>query len=388
MKRFRRIFVVVLDGVGVGALPDAADYGDEGADTVGHVVRKRGLDAPHLASLGLCRITPLEASASGVAGVWGRLAGHSPGKDTTTGHWELAGRVLERPFPTYPRGFPPAVMEAFEARVGRPALGNEAASGTEIIQRLGDEHLATGRPIVYTSADSVFQIAAHEGIVPVEELYAMCRAARAVLEGEHAVSRVIARPFEGVSGNFTRTERRADFSLPPPGDTVLDSLKGAGLSVIGVGKIEDIFAHRGLTASNHTRGNEASVEAILRFASEDFEGLCMANLVDFDMLYGHRRDAEGFGRALEAFDASLPRIQGALTEGDLLALTADHGNDPLHRGTDHTREYVPLLLWTPGLEEETELGTRGMADLGATVADNFEISTHSGRSFLEAIPIP
>ncbi|MCU0722170.1 MAG: phosphopentomutase, partial [Planctomycetes bacterium] len=344
---FRRVFWIVLDGVGIGALPDAAAYGDAGADTLGHVIAARGLEAPALAGLGLARLARLPEPAGGVRGAWGRLVERSPGKDTTTGHWELAGLVLDRPFPVYPRGFPPEVLRPFEEAIGRPVLGNVAASGTEIIRLLGDEHAATGRPIVYTSADSVFQIACHESVVPPERLYDWCRIARGILAGPHAVSRVIARPFEGPSGAYVRTERRRDFSVPPPGDTLLDLLAARGLDVVGVGKIEDIFAGRGLTSARHTGNNAEGTAELLRLAGEDFRGLCFANLVDFDMLYGHRRDAEGFGRALEAFDRALPALLARLRPGDLLVLTSDHGNDPLHAGSDHTRESVPLLAWAP-----------------------------------------
>lgn len=385
MGPFRRILTIVLDGVGAGALPDAEAYGDGGVDTLAHVVSAGQIDLPHLAGMGLGRLVPLPAPPRGVRGAFGRLAERSPGKDTTTGHWELMGLPLDRPFPLFPEGFPAEVVAPFENRIGRKVLWNRPASGTEIIRRLGAEHCDTGRPIVYTSADSVFQIAAHEAVIPVEDLYAMCREARALLKGPFAVSRVIARPFEGESGAFRRTARRRDFSLLPPADTVLDRLKGADFEVIGVGKIDDIFADRGLTASHHTGDNASSVEALLAVAEGDFTGLCLANLIDFDMLYGHRRDVDGFRKALEAFDRVLPQVRARLGDGDLLVVTADHGNDPLHGGTDHTREYVPLLAWTPGFVGEVGLGDRGMADLGATIADNFGLSPGPGRSFLEAI---
>lgn len=383
---FRRVFLIVLDGVGAGALPDARDFGDEGSDTLGHALPERGLEVPHLASRGLSALLSPPGPPVDVDGAWGRLVERSPGKDTTTGHWELAGLTLDRPFPVYPEGFPAEVMEPFEKAVGRKALWNRPASGTEIIARLGAEHVRTGRPIVYTSADSVFQVACHEDVVPVEDLYRMCETARALLAGPHAVSRVIARPFEGRTGAYRRTARRKDFSLAPPADTLLDRLVAADLEVRGIGKIEDIFAFRGLTASEHTPDNASSTEALVREAADDFTGLCMANLIDFDMLYGHRRDAEGFLKALEAFDEALPRLERALKEGDLLAITADHGNDPRHPGTDHTREYVPLLVWRPGVRGETRLGDRNMADLGATIAENFDVVTESGSSFLEALP--
>ncbi|MHC4598787.1 MAG: phosphopentomutase [Planctomycetota bacterium] len=380
MGPFRRILTVVLDGVGAGALPDAEDFGDAGADTLAHVVGAGPLDLPHLASMGLGRLVPLPAPPQGVRGAFGRLVERSPGKDTTTGHWELMGLPLDRPFPLFPEGFPAEVITPFEDRIGRKVLWNRPASGTEIIHRLGAEHCDTGKPIVYTSADSVFQIAAHEAVIPVEALYAMCREARALLRGPFAVSRVIARPFEGERGAFRRTAQRRDFSLPPPGDTVLDRLKEAAFEVVGVGKIDDIFADRGLTAAHHTGDNAASMEALLAVAERDFEGVCLANLIDFDMLYGHRRDVEGFRRALEAFDRALPEIRRRLGDGDLLVLTADHGNDPLHEGTDHTREYVPVLAWTPGFDGEVGLGDGEMADLGATIADIGEEFSRRGQT--------
>ncbi|MGE5529780.1 MAG: phosphopentomutase [Patescibacteria group bacterium] len=372
MSRIRRIFLIVLDGVGIGALPDASSYGDAGSNTLVHTAEAvGGLALPNLARWGLGNLAPLPGvpSIGAPAGAWGIMAEAAPGKDTTTGHWELAGLVLKSPFPVYPGGFPAGLIEAFTRAIGRGVLGNRAASGTEIIAALGAEHLATGKPIVYTSADSVFQIAAHEDLVPVEQLYDWCLAARSLLTGEHAVARVIARPFTGKPGAFVRTGRRRDFSLPPPGPTILDALSRAGMTVMGFGKIEDIFAHRGLTASNHTIGNTATLAAVEEAVAADFQGLAFANCVDFDMLYGHRNDPRGFARALAEADAFLGRIAAALRPGDALCVTADHGCDPTAPGTDHTREYVPLLVTGPGLRP-AHLGTRAsFADLGASVLE-------------------
>jgi phosphopentomutase len=318
---------------------------------------------------------------------FGRLTEISAGKDTTTGHWELAGLPLLQPFPTYPHGFPPDLIAEFERRIGRCVLGNYPASGTAIIEELGAQHMRTGCPIVYTSADSVFQIAAHEEIIPVEELYRMCQIARALLRDEHAVARVIARPFVGQPGSFRRTERRKDFSLPPPADTILDVLKAAGKSVIGVGKIEDIFAQRGLTDSVHTTNNMDSVDAILSLLPQSDEGLIFANLVDFDMLYGHRNDPYGYARALEQFDARLPEIQGRLRDGDVLMLTADHGNDPTTPSTDHSRERVPVLVTGPRVRRGVALGTRSsFADVAATVAELSGVKWEgAGQSFASSL---
>ena len=303
-------------------------------------------------------------------GAYGRLTEVSAGKDTTTGHWELCGLILERPFPVYPDGFPPALMREFEAAIGRETLGNYPASGTEIIKDLGEEHLRTGKPIVYTSADSVFQVAAHEEVIPVEELYRICLSARELLRGEHAVGRVIARPFVGRPGAFRRTERRRDYSLVPPGETILDALKAAGREVVGIGKIEDIFAGQGLTESDHTGNNMAGVDAILRCLTTAGDGLIFANLVDFDALYGHRNDVRGYADALEAFDRRLPEIFDRMDEGDVLVITADHGADPTTPGTDHTRERVPILVAGRPIRPGVDLGARAsFADLAATVGD-------------------
>ena len=381
-----RAFLIVLDGVGIGELPDAADYGDRGSDTLTHVARAvGGLCAPNLERLGLGRL----ADVSGVRAVaepraaFGRLAERSKGKDSTSGHWELAGLVLDRAFPTYPHGFPEDLLERFSERVGRGWIGNVAASGTEIIDRLGERHQRTGDLIVYTSADSVFQIAAHEGTVPLEELYRVCREARRLLTGEHAVGRVIARPFVGDPGAYRRTANRRDFSLEPPGATLLDRVSHSGRPVITVGKVDDLFAGRGVTEGIHTKSNAEGEEALVALSRRSGEGLVFANLVDFDQLYGHRNDAPGFARALEAFDERLEELLAHLRSDEMCLITADHGNDPTTPGTDHSREYVPLLCAGPRVRAAA-LGTRDtLADVGATLAELFGVGPlANGRSFL------
>jgi phosphopentomutase len=390
MGDVRRVILIVLDSVGCGEAPDAGHYGDKGSNTLANTAQAvGGLKLPNLGQLGLGNITPIEGvpPAGAPSGAYGRLTEVSPGKDTTTGHWELMGVPLSKPFPTYPDGFPGDLMAEFEHRIGRETLGNYPASGTVIIQDLGAEHIRSGKPIVYTSADSVFQIAAHEEVIPVDELYNMCLIARELLTGEHAVGRVIARPFVGKPGGFTRTERRKDFSLVPPRDTLLDVLKADGKEVIGVGKIEDIFAQRGLTQSNHTLNNMAGVEAILGFIGSEAEGLIFANLVDFDMLYGHRNNPRGYADALEEFDARLPEIQAALQNGDILMLTADHGNDPTTPSTDHSRERVPVLVAGAHIKRGADLGTRdSFADVAASIADLLEVAWDgAGESFARAV---
>jgi phosphopentomutase len=385
-KRIHRIAVVVLDSVGCGDAPDAAKYEDAGANTLGNIARAMGgLHLPNLGRMGLGNLVEIPGTPPTVSanGAYGRLTEVSAGKDTTTGHWELAGVVLAQPFPTYPDGFPSSVMAVFESRICRATLGNYPASGTEIIKELGEEHLRTGKPIVYTSADSVFQIAAHEEIIPIDDLYHMCQIARDLLTGEHAVGRVIARPFVGSPGRFVRTERRKDFSLEPPAATILDVVKASGGQVMGVGKIEDIFAHRGLTMSNHTGNNMAGVDAILEFLKLKEGGLIFANLVDFDALYGHRNDVQGYAQALMDFDQRLPELLAALRKDDVLVITADHGNDPTMPGTDHTRERVPILIHGAAIMTNHDLGTRdSFADLAATIADLLGVAWHgAGRSF-------
>jgi len=385
----RRAVILVLDGVGVGAAPDAAAYGDVGSDTLGNLSRRvrGGLALPHLQALGLGNVAPLEGVAPTDApeGAWGVMQPASAGKDSTSGHWEIAGLHVERPFPTYPNGFPAEVLDAFSAATGRGVLGNVAASGTEIIDRFGAEHERTGKWIVYTSADSVFQVAAHEGIVPLKELYAACELARTQLVAPHDVSRVIARPFVGEAGAYQRTKNRRDFSIAPPGETLLDALAGAGVPRAGVGKVDDLFAGRALR-SRHTADNAEGIQAILEWLSGSQGGLLFANLVDFDTLYGHRSDVAGFERALRQFDDALPAIRAGLREDDLLFITADHGNDPTTGSSDHARECVPLLVSGPQVRT-VPLGVRAtFSDLGATVADWLNIPFRGrGTSFLPAL---
>ncbi len=378
MKKENRAIVVVLDSLGVGELPDAAQFGDAGCHTLLHILaRMPDLALPNLRSLGLLRLLGAQDAVLPQAG-WGKMAERSRGKDTTTGHWELSGLVLDKPFPTFPHGFPDAFLERFSQAVGRPCIGNCTASGTEIIQRLGDEAVRRGALIVYTSADSVFQVAAHEEVVPLSELYAICQTARGMLTGDLAVGRVIARPFVGGQGKYVRTANRRDFSLEPAGRTMLDALQAAGRDVLAVGKISDIFAGRGITESFPTHGNEEGERALLDLLERDFSGLLFVNLVDFDMLYGHRRDAEGYGRALEHFDRTLGEALRRLRPGDLLAVTGDHGCDPTFRGTDHTREYVPLLLHGGATGD---LGVRtSFSDLAATVCRHLGVAWASGEA--------
>lgn len=385
-----RVFLIVLDGVGIGELPDAGDYGDGGSNTLLHVAESvGGLSLPHLEGLGLGRLLAVPGVRPIVApaGARARLAERSPGKDSTTGHWELAGLVLDRPFPTYPHGFPEELLDRFGANVGRGWMGNEVASGTEIIQRLGAEHQRTGRYIVYTSADSVFQIAAHEDTVPLAELYRACRVARELLSGAHAVGRVIARPFAGVAHDYHRTTNRRDFSLEPSSETVLDLLVGAGHPVVAVGKVEDLFAGRGISEAVHTKDNREGQDVLGELIRRGGRGLVFANLVDFDQQYGHRNDPAGFARALEEFDESLGEMLGRLRSDEVLMVTADHGNDPTTPSTDHSREYTPLIVAGPRVRRGADLGTRPtFADVGATVAEMFELRPpRAGASFLAAI---
>lgn len=384
----KRVILTVLDGVGVGELPDAASYGDVGSNTLAHVVAAASPALPNMAKIGLGQIDGAGYPASDQAkGAFGKARERSPGKDTTTGHWEMAGLTLKQPFPTYPNGFPKEVMDAFENAIGTKTLGNKPASGTEILVELGEAHLKTGYPIVYTSADSVFQIACHESLFPPDKLYEICGIARRILTGKHAVGRVIARPFAGEPGNFVRTPRRRDFSLDPIGETLLDAAKAAGMQVMGVGKIEDIFNHRGLTKSNHAAGNPACIEAMLDYMREDFTGLLFTNLVDTDMVYGHRNDPVGYAQALTYFDSKLPDVFSLMGPEDLLIITADHGVDPTFPGTDHTREHVPILCWYKGMKKLVNLGVRDTyADIGATAAEYLGLSQRfSAKSFLNDI---
>jgi phosphopentomutase len=387
---FERFILLVLDSLGIGAMPDAAAYGDEGRDTLGHIAERRGLRVPNLVRLGLANIRPLAGlnPPSNPEGAFGKATLLSPGKDTTAGHWEMAGIILEHAFPTYPNGFPREIMESFERAIGRKTLGNYPASGTEIIKQLGEQHMKTGRPIVYTSADSVFQVAAHEEVIPVDELYRICQIARGLLQGEHRVGRVIARPFLGQPGSFSRTERRHDYAVEPPHPMLLDMMKDVGLEVIGVGKVPDIFLNRGITRALPGKNNRQALESTARAARDPSPGLIFTNLVDFDMLYGHRLDIEGYGRAIEEADAFLPELLDALNPRDVLILTADHGCDPLGPSTDHSREYVPVLVTGQGVRAGANLGTRGsLADLGATIAETFELKLPRGTSFLELIAV-
>lgn len=386
---FSRVILVVLDSVGIGAMPDWREFGDDmPGDTLGHCAELRPLRLPNFERLGLANIRPfahLKAADEPLA-CHGRCALASPGKDTTTGHWELAGIILQKPFPLYPNGFPRELMEEFERRIGRGTLGNKAASGTEIIRELGEEHLRTGKPIVYTSADSVFQIAAHEEVIPLAELYRICETARELLRGEHEVGRVIARPFVGEPGAFVRTANRHDYAVPPPRGMLLDVLAERGVPVIGVGKIADIYLGRGVSQSYKTKSNSDGMARILEAMRSYPEGLIFANLVDFDMLYGHRNDPEGYARALEEVDAWLPSFESALLPGDLAIFTADHGCDPTTPSTDHNREYVPLLAFGPSAARGRALGLRAsLADTGQTIASNFGAAVPAGQSFLSIL---
>ncbi|HET9886620.1 MAG TPA: phosphopentomutase [bacterium] len=380
--------IIVLDGVGAGGAPDAASFGDEGSNTIANTaVAVGGLHLPEFARLGLGNVIEIQGvpRTSKARASWGKMRPASAGKDTTSGHWEISGVLLDRPMPTYPHGFPPEVMAEFERIAGRPALGNVAASGTEILSRLGPEHERTARPIVYTSADSVFQIAAHEQVIPIDELYRICREMRAALTGEHAVGRVIARPFIGQAGVYTRTDRRRDFSRLPPRETILDLVKAAGHEVVSVGKIDDIFAQRGITRSHHVLPNMQCVDATIEALSAIRSGLVFTNLIEFDMNFGHRNDPQGMAKALQELDARVLEILDAAGKDTLLFFTADHGNDPTTGSTDHSREEVPLLVWSGG--RGVDLGVRStFADLGATVGEVFGVGAAAGTSFLGSLP--
>ena len=385
-----RAFLIVLDGVGVGALPDAADYGDVGSHTLLHVAEAvGGLDLPRLEALGLGRLLALPGvrAIADPRGAWGRMAERSKGKDSTSGHWEMSGLVLERAFPVYPHGFPVPLLDRWSERIERGWIGNVAASGTTIIERMGAEHQRSGKLIVYTSADSVFQVAAHESTVPVEKLYEACRVARAMLLGEHAVGRVIARPFTGEPGAYRRTERRRDFSLEPPDATLLDRLSERGHPVITVGKVDQLFAGRGVSDAIHTGSNAEGEEVLADLARRRGEGLVFANLVDFDQQYGHRNDPAGFAQALENFDERLGEILSHLRDDEMCLVTADHGNDPTTPSTDHSREYVPLIVAGRRVRAGADLGTREtFADVAATLAELFGVKAPaSGTSFLRAV---
>ena len=382
-----RVIWVVLDSVGIGELPDAAEYGDVGRNTLGHIAESRPLQIPNLGRLGLANIAPLNHLQPSAAplGAYGKGATHSPGKDTTTGHWEMAGVWLSQAFPVYKNGFPSEVISEFERLIGRKTIGNKPASGTEIIKELGEEHLRTGKPIVYTSGDSVFQIAAHEDVIPIAELYRMCEIARNLLDGPHRVGRVIARPFAGPVGNFARTSRRHDYAVDPPKPMLLDVLQERAVPIFGIGKIHDIYNGRGVRDYVTTKNNVDGMEKLTTAVRERQQGLIFCNLVDFDMLYGHRKDVEGFAKSLEEFDLLLTGFLPLLQRADLLMITADHGCDPDPRWatTDHSREYVPILSYSPAAGSGANLGVREtLADMGQTIAENFGTTIPHGTSFL------
>lgn len=386
-----KVILIVTDSMGIGALPDAANYGDAGADTFGHILEnKKDMKTPNLIKMGIANIDGVSWKGAAVkdpVGAFGKMAEISKGKDTITGHWEIAGIYTDTPFKTYPDGFPESFIKAFENAIGTEVLGNYPASGTEIIEQLGPEHEATGKPIVYTSADSVFQIAANTDVIPLEKLYEICEEARRLLVGDVACGRVIARPYVIENGKRTRTSDRRDYAVSPPEDTVLDKVKAAGKTVYAVGKISDIFNGKGVTQAVHTDSNMDGVDKTIQALGMDFDGFIFTNLVDFDSKYGHRRDPQGYGQCIEEFDARLPEIMGAMGEDDVLMICADHGNDPVHSGFDHTREYVPLLVYGKKVKAGANLGIRKtFADVGATVADILGAEAPSiGESFKEVI---
>ena len=386
---FNRILLIVLDGAGIGAMPDASEWGDAGADTFGHILESRPVRLPNLQRYGLGNIRPLAGvpPLDHPAGSYGRCALRSNGKDTTTCHWEMAGIILDRAFPTYPNGFPPSIIDRFVSETSVPGiLGNIPASGTEIIKILGEEHVKTRKPIVYTSADSVFQIAAHEEVIPLDRLYEICETARRILDGEHRVGRVIARPFLGEPGAFYRTENRHDYAVPPPRENLLPALADEDLDVVCIGKIASIYDSMGVTKELVAKNNQQSIDQTIAALNDSTRGLIFSNLVDFDMLYGHRRDTEGYAKALEHFDSRLPEIESAMRDDDVIMITADHGNDPTFPGSDHTREYAPLLVYGETARPAINLGTRdSLADIGQTIAHNFGLRLTAGQSFLDRI---
>lgn len=385
-----RVVLIVMDSVGAGELPDAKLYNDEGSNTLGNISKKvGGLKLPNLQKLGLGNIDGIKGfeGEEKPVGSYGRSLEKSPGKDTTTGHWEIAGLILDQAFPTYPDGFPQDVISEFEKRIGTKSIGNYPASGTVIIQDLGDEHVKTGYPIVYTSADSVFQIAAHEDVIPLERLYEICQIARDMLVGEHAVGRIIARPFIGSNGDYKRTTNRRDFSLKPIRKTILNNIVEKGLNVCAVGKIEDIYGGYGITKAVHTKSNMDGVDKTIEYMKEPTKGLIFTNLVDFDMLYGHRNDVEGYANALREFDARVPEIIDALRDNDVLIITADHGCDPTTSSTDHSREYIPMLVYGKSIKRGVNLGTReSFSDIGKTIGEMLSVQSEiSGESFAKDI---
>jgi phosphopentomutase len=386
-NKFGRIVLMVLDSAGIGEMPDAAAWGDAGADTLGNILKSRKVNLPNLQKLGLGNIRPLAdlPAIDAPTGSYGKCTLKSNGKDTTTGHWEMAGIILEKAFPTFPQGFPPRILDQFTAQADVPGvLGNIPASGTEIIKDLGEEHVKTGKPIVYTSADSVFQIAAHEEVIPVERLYELCEIARKILDGPDRVGRVIARPFLGANAaDFKRTENRHDYAVPPPKENLLQILQENGQDVVCIGKIASIYDSMGVTEDLTAKNNDQSIDQTINALNAESQGLIFSNLVDFDMLYGHRRDTEGYAKALEHFDTRLPELLDAMREDDLIIITADHGNDPTKEGSDHTREYAPLIVYGKSAAQGVDLGTRqSLSDIGQTIAENFGVELPDGRSFL------
>lgn len=386
LRRFKRAIVIILDGVGIGETYDSHLYGDQGSDTLRNVNKIRPLKIPNLLSFGLSALIPELGKRENISGSYGIMHPRSAGKDSTSGHWELFGVILKKPFPVYPDGFPDEIIKEFERRIGRKVLWNKPASGTEIINLLGEEHIKTGYPILYTSADSVFQLACHEDVIPRKELYEMCRIARELLQGEHAVCRVIARPFKGKKGNFIRTEGRKDFSLPPPYPTLLERMLEKGEIVLGIGKVKDIMGGRGFSEAFPTRNNREGMEKIKQIIKEENFSLLLANLIDFDMVWGHRNDVEGFAKGLEEFDSFLPEILQELKNEDVLFITADHGNDPTTPSTDHSREAVPVLIYGKLVKNGIDIGKReSFSDLGKTIGDNFGINMENGKSFLNLL---
>jgi phosphopentomutase len=390
--KFKRIVLMVLDSAGIGEMPDSASWGDAGADTLGHILASRKVNLPNLQQLGLANIKPLQdlPAIEKTIGSYGKCTLKSNGKDTTTGHWEMAGIILEKAFPTFPNGFPARIIDEFSAQSKvAGVLANIPASGTEIIKQFGEEHLKTGKPIVYTSADSVFQIAAHEEIISVERLYEICEIARKILDGEDKVGRVIARPFVGKDAeSFTRTENRHDYAVPPPRENLLVELSAKGLDVVCIGKVASIYDSMGVTQDLSAKNNEQTINVTINALNDDTTGLIFTNLVDFDMLYGHRRDVEGYAKALEYFDNRLPEIYAAMNDDDLLIITADHGNDPTKEGSDHTREYTPVLVYGKNAKQNINLGIRqSMSDMGQTIAENFGVKLPDGVSFLNEISL-
>ncbi len=389
-SKFNRIVLMVLDSAGIGEMPDAASWGDAGADTLGHILESRKVNLPNLQKLGLGNIRPLKdlPAIENPSGNYGKCTLKSNGKDTTTGHWEMAGIVLKKAFPTFPEGFPPRIINEFVEKARIPGvLANIPASGTEIIKQFGEEHVKTGKPIIYTSADSVFQIAAHEEIIPIERLYEICHIAREILDGKDKVGRVIARPFLGETAEtFKRTENRHDYAVPPPPDNLLPILKDNGLDVVCIGKIASIYDSMGVTEDLTAKNNDQAIDQTINALNAESRGLIFSNLVDFDMLYGHRRDTEGYAKALEHFDQRLPEILDAMQADDLFVITADHGNDPTKEGSDHTREYAPLLVYGKSAKNGVNLGTRqSLSDIGQTIAENFGLELKEGASFLSEI---